>query len=191
MRNGTAGMDVDLKPAETTLITQRLILEPLLAAHAAALFPHFCDPALYPFIPQDAPASLASLTERYSRLESRSSPDGSEIWLNWAVKLAGDDEYVGYAQAGVDADGQAMLAYFVFKPYQRRGYATEMCMQIRDHLMTAFAADSVYALIDTRNQASIALVERLGFKREALLPNADYFKNANSDEYRYRYAKNT
>ena len=179
-----------MKPAETTLLTRRLILEPLMAAHATALLPHFCNPALYPFIPQDAPASLVSLTERYCRLESRSSPDGSEIWLNWAVKLAGGNEYVGYAQAGVEADGQAMLAYFVFTPYQRRGYATEMCMRIRDHLITAFAVESVYALIDTRNQASIALVERLGFKREALLPNADYFKNANSDEFRYRYAKN-
>ncbi|WP_304360839.1 GNAT family N-acetyltransferase [Collimonas fungivorans] len=177
------------KPAETTLLTRRLILEPLVEAHAAALYPHFCDPALYPFIPQEAPASLAHLSERYRRLESRCSPDGSEIWLNWAVRLSGSNEYVAYLQAGIEADGQAMLAYFVFSAHQRRGYATEMCLLLRDHLIDVFAARSVYALIDTRNQASIALVERLGFKREALLPNADYFKNDNSDEYRYRYAK--
>ncbi|AMP01193.1 acetyltransferase family protein [Collimonas arenae] len=178
-----------MKPGDTTLFTPRLSIEPLVAAHAEILFPHFCDPELYAFIPQQAPESLSYLTQRYRRLESRSSPDGSEIWLNWAVRLTGSDDYVGYAQAGVEADGQAMLAYFVFTPYQRQGYAAEMCQRVRDHLISVFAVRSVYALIDTRNQASIALVEKLGFKREAFLPNADYFKDANSDEYRYRYAK--
>ncbi|MEO6918631.1 MAG: GNAT family N-acetyltransferase [Collimonas sp.] len=181
----------DLNPAETTLFTKRLTIEPLQSTHAAALFPHFCDTALYTFIPQHPPVSLTSLAERYQRLASRASPDGAQIWLNWAVRITGSEEYIGYGQAGVEADGQAMLAYFVFSPYQRCGYAAEMCTTIRDYLLSAFAVNSVYALIDTRNQASIALVEKLGFQREALLPNADYFKGANSDEYRYRYAKTT
>ncbi|AIY43039.1 hypothetical protein LT85_3881 [Collimonas arenae] len=181
----------DLNPAETTLFTEHLTIEPLQSTHAAALFPHFCDTTLYTYIPQQAPISVTSLAERYQRLANRASPDGSQIWLNWAVRITDKDEYIGYAQATVEADGQAMLAYFVFTPYQRRGYAVEMCTEIRDCLFSAFAARSVYALIDTRNQASIALVEKLGFQREALLPNADYFKDANSDEYRYRYAKTT
>ncbi|PFH08557.1 RimJ/RimL family protein N-acetyltransferase [Collimonas sp. PA-H2] len=181
----------DLKPAETILSTSRLILEPLLARHAEILFAHLSDAALYTYMPHQPPASAASLAERYQRLESRRSADGSAIWLNWAVRLAGGEEYVGYVQASVEADGQAMLAYFVFAPYQRQGYAVEMCTKVRDYLFSAFAASSVCALIDTRNRASIALVERMGFQREAVLPNADYFKNANSDEYRYRYAKST
>jgi [ribosomal protein S5]-alanine N-acetyltransferase len=179
----------DLKPAEVRLSSQRLTIEPLLATHAAHLFPHLSDAALYTFMPQQPPVSVSALAERYQRLQSRASPDGSQIWLNWAVRFTDSTEYIGYVQAGVEADGQAMLAYFVFTPYQRQGYAVEMCAAVRDYLFSAFAVSSVYALIDTRNQASIALVEKLGFRREAVLPNADYFKDANSDEYRYRYAK--
>lgn len=178
-------------PAETILATPRLSLEPLLASHADILFAHLSDAALYTYMPQQPPASAASLAERYQRLASRRSSDGADIWLNWAVRLAGSQEYVGYAQASIEADGHAMLAYFVFAPYQRQGYAVEMCSKVRDYLFSAFDASSVYALIDTRNQASIALVERMGFTREALLPKADHFKGADSDEYRYRYAKTT
>jgi ribosomal-protein-alanine N-acetyltransferase len=181
----------DLNPAETMLSTPRLVLEPLLARHAALLFAHLSDAALYTYMPHQPPPSVTSLAERYQRLESRRSTDGADIWLNWAVRLAGSEEYVGYAQASIEADGQAMLAYFVFTPYQRQGYAVEMCSKVRDYLLNAYAASAVYALIDTRNRASIALVEKMGFQREAMLPNADYFKDANSDEYRYRYAKNT
>ena len=183
--------EIDLKPAETVLSTTRLILEPLQAGHAELLFAHLSDSALYTYIPQQPPASAGALAERYQRLQSRRSADGSAIWLNWAVRLAGSDEYVGYAQATVEADGQSMLAYFVFTPHQRQGYAVEMCTKVRDYLFRAFDANSVYVLIDTRNQASIALVESMGFQREALLPNADYFKDSSSDEYRYRYAKST
>ncbi|NKI70700.1 GNAT family N-acetyltransferase [Collimonas pratensis] len=177
--------------AETILSTPRLDLEPLLARHAALLFAHLCDAGLYTYMPHQPPASVASLAERYQRLESRRSMDGSDIWLNWAVRLADSEEYVGYVQASIEADGHAMLAYFVFAPFQRQGYAMEMCSKVRDYLLNAFAASSVYALIDTRNRASIALVEKMSFQREAMLPNADHFKGASSDEYRYRYAKST
>jgi ribosomal-protein-alanine N-acetyltransferase len=43
----------------------------------------------------------------------------------------------------------------------------------------------VAAEIDTRNTASIHLVEALGFARVATTPGADFFKGAASDEYRY------
>jgi len=46
-------------------------------------------------------------------------------------------------------------------------------------------ASRFVALIDTRNAASIALVERLHFSRVARVENADYFGGCASHEYRY------
>jgi len=43
----------------------------------------------------------------------------------------------------------------------------------------------VRALLDTRNDASSRLLERLGFQRVQLIKNADDFKGAPSDEYEY------
>jgi hypothetical protein len=37
------------------------------------------------FLDQGAPASLDALRERYLRLASRRSADGSQHWLNWAL----------------------------------------------------------------------------------------------------------
>ncbi|QDQ26189.1 GNAT family N-acetyltransferase [Chitinimonas arctica] len=176
-----------MSAANTVLSTQRLTLEPLTAAHAPLLLDGLNDPSLYQFIPQNPPASLEALTARFQRLESRSSPDGAEWWLNWAVRLGTDGAYIGQVQATVNEDNVASMSWFVFAPHQRKGYATEALNKLREHLIGPFMAEAFEIFIDTRNKPSIALAEALGFKREALLPNADNFKGSKSDEYRYGF----
>ncbi|WP_184196738.1 GNAT family N-acetyltransferase [Chitinimonas taiwanensis] len=175
-----------MSAANTVLTTQRLTLEPITAAHAAELLAGLSNEALYQFIPQNPPASLEALQTRYKRLESRSSPDGDEWWLNWAVRLSGG-EYVGVVEATVDEDNAATMAWFIFAAHQRKGYAKEAVTKLREHLEGPFMAESFKIFVDTRNAASIALLESLGFKQEALVPNADNFKGSKSDEYRYTY----
>lgn len=66
---------------ETTLQTSRLLLEPLVTAHAAAIYEQMLDEELYQFIPQLPPKSLQALESRHRFLSSRLSPDGQEAWL--------------------------------------------------------------------------------------------------------------
>ena len=171
--------------AEEVLETARLLLEPLAPAHAAALYPALRDPRLYTFIPQEPPASEQALRERYTRLATRRSPDGSEVWLNWALRRRDGGDYAGLVEATVYADRTATLAYTVFVPFQRQGYAREGCARVLQHLFEAYRVTRVAAEIDTRNVASLSLVASLGFRRVAVTPNADFFKDAPSDEYRY------
>jgi RimJ/RimL family protein N-acetyltransferase len=145
------------------------------------------DPRLYTFIPQEPPASLAALAARYRMLAARRSPDGSEIWLNWALRLRASDNYIGTVEATVQADATAFLAYMIFPEFQHRGFAREGCLRVLEHLREDYKLQRVVAEIDTRNTASIALVEALGFARTAFHPAADFFKGAASDEYRYEY----
>ena len=161
---------------------ERLLLEPLVEAHAEALFAGFSDPRLYTFIPTDPPASIDALRERYRRLAKRSSPDGRERWLNWAARLAGEPVYVGLIEATVREDATASLAYFVFSEHARRGYGAEGAGIVVDHLHRALGVPAVQANIDSRNLASIRLVERLGFVRKSLILKADHFKGSASDE---------
>jgi len=44
---------------------------------------------------------------------------------------------------------------------------------------------SARAYVDTRNKASIRLLERLGFERVDATKDADFFKGESSDEYVY------
>ncbi len=170
---------------ETLLQTPRLVLEPLQIAHALALYEPLQAALIYDYIPETPPASVEVLATRYQRLSSRKSPDEQEAWLNWAMRERKEDRYVGLLQATVSPDATAYLAYIVFPAFWRRGYAKEGCGRILDLLFGVYQVHTISAEIDTRNTASIHLIESLGFQRVATTLNADFFKGATSHEYRY------
>jgi ribosomal-protein-alanine N-acetyltransferase len=170
---------------ERVLQTPRLHLEPLTVAHAIELYEPLQDRLLYGFIPQNPPSSPRALGERYRKLSTRRSPDGREAWLNWAMRDRETGGCVGVLEATVLGDRTASIAYTVFVPCQRRGFAAEGCERLLEHLFGDYGVSVVVAEIDTRNAASIALVEGLGFRRVALHEDADHFKGSASDEYRY------
>ena len=93
-----------------TLVTRRLVLEPQLAEHAEAMYALLQDPAIYRY-ENEPPHSVDGLRERFRRLESRASADGSEHWLNWVVRLR-DAELTGYVQATVCEASPAAIAYW-------------------------------------------------------------------------------
>lgn len=170
---------------EALLETPRLLLEPLHIAHALALYEPLQAEAIYAFIPQTPPSSREALAARYQRLSSRRSPDEEQVWLNWAMHRRGEDRYVGVLQATVFPDATASLAYIMFPAFWRQGYAKEGCRRILDLLFEDYQVHTVSAEIDTRNTASIHLIESPGFQRMATMPHADFFKGATSHEYRY------
>jgi RimJ/RimL family protein N-acetyltransferase len=177
--------EIRLVEPEARLETPRLLLEPILPGHAPVLYERLQDERLYRFIPQDPPDTPEALEDRYQFLSGRRSPDGREAWLNWAVRERGSGEYAGTLEATVYDEGTAIIAYMVFVPYQRRGIAAEACGRLLEHLFEGYRASMVAAEIDTRNAASIALVEFLGFERVGFQKDADHFKGSTSDEYRY------
>ncbi|PLZ03894.1 GNAT family N-acetyltransferase [Burkholderia sp. WAC0059] len=169
----------------SVLSTARLQLEPLVAAHTAAMFDGLLDPAGYRYIPQEPPASVEALASRYRQLESRRSPDGAEAWLNWAL-LGPDGRAHGYVQATVGLESrEASIAYFVFATSRRQGFAGEALRVLLPALRDAYGTARFHAEIDTRNVASIRLVESLGFSVARYVEQADAFKGSVSDEYHY------
>jgi RimJ/RimL family protein N-acetyltransferase len=137
-------------------------LEPQLAAHSAELYAVIKDPALYTYIDQKEPASEAALRERLAKLETRSSPDGTEDWLNWIVRNPAG-ELVGYVQATVDrAHSEAEIAYVLGRDYWRRGYAFAACRTMISELQASYGVTHVTATLDPENTASLALLGKLG-----------------------------
>jgi [ribosomal protein S5]-alanine N-acetyltransferase len=184
--NPLAGTPVE----ETTLETQRLLLEPLMSEHAPLLVKDLADERLYRFIPTDAPESAEALETRYRKLSSRRSPDGSEVWLNYAMRLREEGtlpnaSYVGMLEATVFPNRSAYIAYTVFVPFWRQGYAREGCARMLRHLLEDYRVRVVVAEMETRNAASVALAESLGFERVGTTLGADHFKGSASDEHRY------
>ena len=170
--------------AEQRLFTSRLVLKPILPAHAELLFEELQADELYKFIPQDAPTSLELLKARFEKLALRRSPDGKEVWLNYAIRLRDNNPYVGMLQATYLGE-TSFLAYSVFPQFWRQGFAAESCKALITHLFTVYHVSKVVALVDTRNEASWRLLETLSFGRTQTLMKAAFFKKSWSDEYQY------
>ncbi len=146
------------------LATPRLDLEPLVVAHARELFEALRDPALYQFIEERPPASLAALEARYRALERRAPPDGrDEVWLNWACRERATGLIAGLVQATVFPAPPAHFAYVFTAAGQGRGLAREACRAAIRSLFDDWQQPAVEATVDPDNARSIALLEALGF----------------------------
>ncbi len=144
-----------------TLHTTLCTLEPQTVAHAQALFAVLSDPAIYEF-ENAPPVSLAWLTERFAKLESRASKDGSERWLNWVVRLPGG-ELAGYVQATVLPTGVAYVAYELGSRFWRRGIGRSAVQAMLDALVTDDEVHTALAVLKASNYRSSALLRHLGF----------------------------
>jgi RimJ/RimL family protein N-acetyltransferase len=170
--------------SELELSTDRLVLEPITTRHAEELCSLFADAELHRYLPSDPPSLEVQRTqcERWAR---RRSPDGTELWLNWAARHRADNQVIAHLQAGV-VGAVASLAYVVARDHQQQGVATEALRAVMALLRDRFDVTELTAHIDTRNHVSIALVKRLGLQQEQLIEGADFFKGEPSDEYVFK-----
>ena len=137
-------------------------------------------------MPQDPPTDIVLFREKIKFLEARISRDQTEYWLNWVCFEQKEKNIIGQIEASLQMDcSLAYLAYFTFPKYWKLGYAIEGCKAIINHLFDEWGAKKIMIEIDTRNIASINMVERLGAKRVGVKEKADYFKDSWSDEYVY------
>ena len=170
----------------SNLETERFILEPLCREHAAHLFHVLSDARIYRFIPQEPPSSMSALEARYEQLERGAPPSGKDLWLNWAISLKEQNAYIGTLQATVFENRSSLLAYELSPAFWGLGYATEACSRVIECLFADYNVTEIRAEVDTRNEASFRLLERLSFKRIKMSKGADFFKGRSSDEYIYR-----
>jgi ribosomal-protein-alanine N-acetyltransferase len=151
-------VELDMRPIET----RHLLFEPQTAAHAAEMFDVLSDPAIYEF-ENRPPASLAWLEDRFRRLESRRSADGSELWLNWVVRSVEEGVAIGYVQATIYHDGTALVAYEFSSAYWGRGWASEAVAAMLNEIAHSNGVVTAGAVFKTANFRSRRLLQRLGF----------------------------
>lgn len=136
------------------------------------LYDALCDAEIYKFIDQRPAASVAVLEKHYERLSKQRSPDGSEIWLNWAVIRKHDNQHMGTYQATLQT-GRCILGYVLASAFWGQGYALEAGQAIVAHLKQERHVAALFAYIDARNTASIKHAERLGLEFIGRDPDTD------------------
>ena len=136
-------------------------LEPQVAEHAEGMFAVLSDPAMYEQ-ENEPPPSGEWLNERFRMLESRRSPDGTEHWLNWVVRVP-SSELVGYVQATVYESRRADIAYVLNSRYWGKGLATAAVERMISELVSGYDVTTLSAVLKSTNRRSRRLLERLGF----------------------------
>lgn len=144
-----------------TLTGTRCILEPQVEAHAPEMFEVLCDPAIYEFegVP---PPSVERLAAGFRRKESRVSPNGTEQWLNWVVRLPGVG-LAGYVQATLYPSGAAYVGYEFASKHWRQGIGSAAVALMLEELKINYRVHTFVAVLKTANFRSLGLLCKLGF----------------------------
>jgi len=143
--------------------TWRLSLEPQTVEHATEMFAVLADPLIYEF-ENEPPPSQAWLAKRFQMLESRSSPDGLEQWLNWVLRLRASGRLLGYVQATVRPDSRALIAYEINSAFWGQGFGQEAVGAMIQELGSSYHVVMAVAVFKKRNFRSRNLLLRLGFR---------------------------
>jgi RimJ/RimL family protein N-acetyltransferase len=107
-------------------------------------------------------------------------------WVQLAVELKRTSTLIGDCALRTEADGrQAEIGFTFSRAYQGRGFASEAVTRLLDFAFCELNFHRVYATTDQENTPSVALLERLGMRREGAFVENAWFKGRWSSEYLY------
>lgn len=167
-----------------TLETERLMLTDMEAEHAPALYAMRSDEEVMRYLDRPLLGSLAEAEDMIERIQREWA--AGEI-INWAVCLRETGEcigYVGFYRMDFAAD-VVEIGYTMAKAHWRRGYGREALRAVLGWAFESFGAHKVSADVNIANEASMGLLERLGFQREAVLREDFFFAGRHLDSVWY------
>ena len=108
-------------------------------------------------------------------------------WFQFAVELKETGLLIGDCALKVDADDtqQAEIGYTFAREHQGKGYAAEAVACLLDYAFGTLNLHRVIALVICENQRSVALLHRLGLRREGHFIQDFWHKGSWVDEYQY------
>lgn len=154
--------------ADVRLATPRLDLRPLVPADAPALFAIYSDPRVMRYWSSGPWAAVAEAEARIAR--HREALAAGEYLVLGFVRRS-DGELVGSgALFHLSAQcRRAEVGYGLRPDAWGQGYAAEAVGELLRFGFADLALHRIEADVDPRNEASVRLLERLGFTREGLL----------------------
>lgn len=170
---------------ECTFASERLTLRPLRLQDVDVMFSYRSNPRVYqyqcwePKTAEEIETFIASLSDR--------DPDTPGKWFQFGIeekdtgKLIGD---TGFRTTQSDSR-QAEVGITLSPDFQGHGYATEGLRAILDYLFIELKKHRVFGSVDPRNAASIALMQRIGMRKEAHHIQSLWFKGAWADDLIY------
>jgi RimJ/RimL family protein N-acetyltransferase len=107
-------------------------------------------------------------------------------WFQFAIELKETGALIGDCALKVEQDGrQAEIGYTLSREHQGKGYASEAVSRLLDYAFGDLGLHRVVAITHQENEASFALLKRLGMRREGCFVQNTWFKGKWASEYLY------
>jgi len=154
------------------LVTERLILRRMTPADTDAVYAYQsrADVCRYLLFEPRTVEEVAAKVRQHA-LAVRLAADGD--YLQLALQLRDSEDRPGrvigdsyFTLASVE-HGRGEIGWTMHPDYTGRGYAAEAARAVLDLAFSTLGLHRVYAELDVRNHASIALCRRLGMREEA------------------------
>jgi RimJ/RimL family protein N-acetyltransferase len=171
--------------AFTRLETERLILRRLTVADLVAFLAYLNDPLVARYQTwEDYPEQTA-----IERIEEQKAlaPGIPGKAFSFALELKETGALVGHVVLTVQEkdEQQAEIGFTLARRFQRMGLAREAATRVLDYAFAELRLHRVFAITDCENDSSVALLARLGMRREGHFIQNIWFKGKWGDEYSY------
>jgi RimJ/RimL family protein N-acetyltransferase len=164
------------------LHTFRLRIIPLAPEDSRALFNYRSDPDVSRYQSWE-PRTLEDVIAFIESLHAIAF-DTPGTWFQCGIRLRDTGVLIG--DLGVrfprEDTRQAEIGITVAPAWQGKGYATEAVNAMLAHLFTTCNKHRVFASVDPRNVASLALLHRVGMRQEAHFRQSLWFKGEWADD---------
>ncbi len=124
---------------------------------------------------------------------ARQHPDTPGEWFQFAIELKSTGRMIGDCALHVFADRrtEAEIGFSLASAYQGHGYAREALAGLLGYAFGILGKSRIEALTDVRNAKSIAVLERLGFVRDAAMREPVEYKGETCSEFLYLLTPDT
>jgi RimJ/RimL family protein N-acetyltransferase len=108
-------------------------------------------------------------------------------WFQFAIESKETGDLIGDCALRVDEHEpyRAEIGFTLAREYQGRGFASEAVSRLLDYAFNTLGLHRVVAIVDCRNEPSVALLERVEMRREGHFLENVWFKGGWADEYLY------
>ncbi len=112
---------------------------------------------------------------------------GEPGWFQFALERTEDRKLVGDCGLRTfETDNRlAQIGYTIARQFWRQGYAQEAVRSLIDYAFGNFPVHRIIASVDPRNAASVGVLEKTGFVKEAHFRQSEWFKGAWADDAIY------
>jgi RimJ/RimL family protein N-acetyltransferase len=168
--------------------SERLILRRFTGADLPTLLVYRNDPEIARY--QSWESFSEDEAQAFLQKQQTLEPGVPEKWFQFAMELKSSGLLVGDCALQVDKQGQqGEIGFTLARQHQGKGFVTEAASRVCDYAFTNLNLHRIVAITDCRNHASVAVLERLGFRREGHFIKNIFFKGEWGDEYLYAMLK--